>query len=266
MLLVLAIGSVFHSQQGLSDLRLPVRRWVHAAQWWLTGPTSKETRNLEALQVYCLLLLCRHAHAIDKQATWNSAGTLLRLAVSQGLHRDPGNFPSIPPFEAEMRRRIWATIIELNLQFANDVSMPPLLTLRGFDTAPPSNLNDEDFAKSSTSLPSPRPKDRYTSSALQIALLHSFSTRFHASQTVHDCSHEQSYSVALDWGTEVRTASNELSELFQGFFAQTVGSDSGPTLFHYRLLNILLHRALLNIYRQFTCEPSKTPSSISLAN
>ena len=260
LLFVLAIGSIFHSKPGpTSDLRLPVRRWIHAAQWWLTGPTSKETRNLEALQVYCLLLLCRHAYAIDKQATWNSAGTLLRLAVSQGLHREPGNFPSISPFEGEMRRRIWATIIELNLQFSIDVSMPPLLTLRGFDTKSPSNLNDEDFGKHSKSLPSPKPKDRYTSSALQIALLRSFSTRVHVSQTVNDCTHEQSYGAALDCGTEVRTASNELSELFQNYFAQTTGSESGPTLFHYRLLSTLLHRALLNIYRQFTLRAIQNP-------
>ncbi|KAJ5602193.1 hypothetical protein N7510_011727 [Penicillium lagena] len=260
LLLVLAIGSIFHSNPGpTNDLRLPIRRWVHAAQWWLTGPTSKETRNLEALQVHCLLLLCRHAYAIDKQATWNSAGSLLRLAMGQGLHRDPGHFPSISPFEGEMRRRIWVTILELNVQFSSDVSMPPLLTLHGFDTKPPSNLNDEDFAKCSKSLPSPKPKDRYTSSALQIALLRSFSTRLHISQVLNDCNNDQSYEAALDCGTELRTASNELAELFHGYFAQTAGSDSGPTLFHYRLLNTLLHRTLLNHYRPFALKAIQDP-------
>jgi hypothetical protein len=239
LLLVLAIGSIFHSKPGpINALRLPIRRWAHAAQWWLTGPTAKETRNLEALQVHCLLLIGRHAYGIDKQATWNSVGSLLRLAVSQGLHRDPEHFPFISPFEGEMRRRIWATIIELNFQFSNDVSMPPLLTLHGFNTKPPSNLNDEDFDKCSKSLPLPRPTDRHISSALQIALLSSFSTRLYISQPP-GCDHEQSYEAAVDCGTRVRTASNVLAGLFRGYLARTAASDLAPTMFHYQLLNTI---------------------------
>lgn len=123
-----------------------------------TGPTSRESVTIRGLQVHCLLLLCRQAYAIDKWANWNSAGSLLRLAISQGFHRDPKSFTRLSAFDAEMRRRIWATILELNVQLSIDAAMPPLISVDDYDTKPPSNLDDEDFDAISETLPSPKPK------------------------------------------------------------------------------------------------------------
>jgi hypothetical protein len=257
--MVLGIGSIFYFKPGPSDyLHLPIRRWIYAAQWWLTGPASTEARNLVALQVFCLLLVCRHVHAIDTQGTWNLAGSLFRLALGQGLHRDPKHL-SLSPFEGEMRRRIWATVVELNLQLSIDAAMPPLLAPHDFDTEPPSNLNDEDFGESSEHLPPPRPREQYTTSVLQLALLHSFPTRVQISQISNECNREQSYEAALECGTALCTAAKELAVLFQGFLAQMAGSGSGPTLFHYQVLDILLHRALLHLYRPFALRSLNNP-------
>lgn len=260
LLLILAIGSIFHCEPGpANELGIPVRRWVYAAQWWLAGPFEKETGKLEGLQVHCLLLLCRQTYAIDKEASWASAGALMRQAIHQGLHRDPKNFPTLSIFDGEMRRRIWGTIIEINIQFSIDAAMPPLLGPSDFDTLPPSNLEDEDFDQTTTSLPSPQPRGSYTSASLQILLLESFHTRLQIARTINDCAQEQSYENSLHLGNELSTACKEMSRLFHTFFGSTGGRNIRPTLFHHRLLDTLLRRFILNLYRPFTIEATHDP-------
>lgn len=260
LLLILAIGSIFHSEPGpFNELGIPVRRWIYAAQWWLSGPTEKEAGDLEGLQVHCLLLLCRQGYAIDKETNWVSAGSLLRLAVKQGLHRDPKNFPTQSVFHAEMRRRIWATVLEINVQLSIDSAMPPLFSPDDSDTGPPSNLDDEDFDQATTALPSPPPNDWYTTSSLQVLLSQSFPTRLRIARMINEPTHEQCYESALHLGNELAVSCREMATTFHNYFSRTAGSKFGPTPFHHRLMDTLLRRFLLNLYRPFTIQAIKDP-------
>lgn len=255
LLLILAIGSIFYCEPGpANELGIPVRRWVYAAQWWISGPFEKESKNLEGLQVHCLLLLCRQAYAIDKETNWTSAGTLIRQAIFQGLHRDPKNFPTLSVFDCELRRRIWGTIIEINIQLAIDAAMPPLLGLDDYDTLPPSNIEDEDFDQSTTSLPSPQPRGVYTNASLQIAMLESFPTRLRVLRMMNACTQEQSYEEALQLGNQLNASCKDLSHLFHTFTTRAGKRSLPPTRFHHRLLDTLLRRFALNLYRPFTIE------------
>lgn len=260
ILLILAIGSIFHCKPGpLNELGMPIQRWVYAAQWWLSGPFSKEIGNLEGLQVYCLLLVCRQAYAMDKEWNWMSAGTLLRQAVSQGLHRDPCNFPTISVFDGEMRRRIWATILELNVQLAIDAAMPPLLAEADYDTRPPANIDDEDIDPCITVLPPIQLQDFFTDSSLQILLLGSFPTRLQVARTINECGREQLYETALQLGSLLTSACKEMAALFRVYTASTRRSKYRPTQFHHRLMDTLLQRFLLNLYRPFAIQAAKDP-------
>ncbi|KAJ5650859.1 uncharacterized protein N7484_004582 [Penicillium longicatenatum] len=260
LLLILAIGSVFHCKPGpLNELGMPIQRWVYAAQWWLSGPFSKEIGNLEGLQVYCLLLICRQTYAMDKESNWMSAGALLRQAVGQGLHRDPCNFPTISIFDGEMRRRIWATIIELNIQLAIDAAMPPLLAETDYDTRPPANIDDEDIDPSTTILPPIQLQDFFTDSSLQILLLRSFPIRLQVARTINECGREQLYETALQLGSVLTSACKEMAALFRTYTTSTRRSKNRPTQFHYQLMDTLLRRFLLNLYRPFTIQAAKDP-------
>ncbi|KAJ5681981.1 uncharacterized protein N7477_001921 [Penicillium maclennaniae] len=260
LLLILAIGSIFYCKPGPSnELGIPVRRWVYAAHWWLSGPSEKDAGNLEGLQVHCLLLLCRLGYAIDKETTWNSAGSLLRLAVNQGLHRDPRNFSALSVFDAEMRRRIWATVLEINVQLSIDTSMPPLFSLDDFDTDPPSNLDDEDFDQATTVLPPSQPKDWYTHSSLQILLSQSFPARLRIARIINQPTHRQCYEPTLHLGSEIAASCKEMAAAFHNYFSRPAKSSFRPTPFHHRLMDSLLHRFLLHIYRPFAIQAIKDP-------
>ena len=260
LLLMLAIGVVFHCKPGPSnELGLPIRRWIYAAQWWVSGPFEKERESIEGLQMHCLLLLCRQAYAMDKESNWTAAGTLLRQAIHQGLNRDPRNFPNVSVFDAEIRRRVWATILEINVQFSIDAAMPPLLTPEDYDTRSPANLGDDDFDQTTGDIPPSRPKHYFTTSSLQNLLCQSLPVRLRILRTVNDCTKEQSYENALQMGGEVAAACREMSALFHTWLARTSGSTIRPTQFHHRVMDTMLRRFLLNLYRPFTARAAQDP-------
>lgn len=46
---------------------------------------------------------------------WVLLGTTVQLAMHMRYHRDPMHFNEMSPFASEMRKRVWATIVELDL-------------------------------------------------------------------------------------------------------------------------------------------------------
>ena len=85
----------------------------------------------------------------------------VRLASKQGYHRDPERL-RISPFEKEMRRRTWSLCIQLDLLNAFQFGVPSTVQFPTWDTRPPLNLSDSDFAEDSAVLPPPRPENELT--------------------------------------------------------------------------------------------------------
>ncbi|KAM6529843.1 hypothetical protein FALCPG4_007969 [Fusarium falciforme] len=93
---------------------------------------------------------------------WLSIGMILHLAMRMGYHRDPDHFPGISPFECEMRRRIWTTILQLDLVISLEMGLPRSATDTHIDTKSPRNLRDCDFDEDTTEMPPPRPETEWT--------------------------------------------------------------------------------------------------------
>ncbi|KAF7550711.1 hypothetical protein G7046_g7940 [Stylonectria norvegica] len=93
---------------------------------------------------------------------WLCISTILHLAMRMGYHRDPDHFPDISPFEGEMRRRIWTTILQLDLALSLEMGLPRSATDTHIDTKQPLNLRDCDFEEDTTEMPPPRPETEWT--------------------------------------------------------------------------------------------------------
>jgi hypothetical protein len=116
MLLAMAIGVTFYQESDAEILRTQAEKWVYAGQSWLSEiPCEKSRLNIAGLQLQCLLLIARQSVAVVGDLVWISTGSLVQRAFSMGLHRDPKYFPSMTVLQAEIRRRLWATIVELNV-------------------------------------------------------------------------------------------------------------------------------------------------------
>ncbi|BCR83248.1 uncharacterized protein ACHE_10650A [Aspergillus chevalieri] len=244
-LLVVGIGSVFHPDSiQRSHIRPQVNRWVHAAQWWLTGPDEKSAHSIDGLQVYCLMLLCRQVHSFNKEAIWVSAGSLVRLACSLGLHRDPSHFPSLSLYECEMRRRLWAAVMEIAVQASFDVSMPPLISGDDHDTEPPMNIDDSQLDKNTRSVPIAKPNHQPTDSSIQLLLLKSLPTRLQVARFNNQIRQPKSYEHALKLGTELETFCKEFAHLQSQNLSESAE-------FHHKVLDTFLRRTILLLYRPF---------------
>jgi hypothetical protein len=93
---------------------------------------------------------------------WLLINMILHLAMRMGYHRDPDHFPGISPFEGEMRRRIWTTILQLDLGLSLEIGLPRSATDTHIDTKQPRNLRDCDFEEDTTEMPPSRPETEWT--------------------------------------------------------------------------------------------------------
>lgn len=94
--------------------------WVKACEAWLKQQSNKH-RSLATLQVRCLRLLALSTTCYKTKEYYQEVVHHLNIMRSFGMHRDPkmlGTRCSV--FEGEIRRRLWATSMELELQASID--------------------------------------------------------------------------------------------------------------------------------------------------
>ncbi|KAM5465095.1 hypothetical protein MauCBS54593_006730 [Microsporum audouinii] len=150
--------------------------WIYWGDAWLYHSGIKRP-NMTLLQTRCLLVLAKEANYTRKNQAWAATGTTVKLAMSAGYHRELGPDAKISHFDREMRRRIWSTIVELDLNASFDRGMPPTIQATDYDTSPPININDEDLLESATHHPEPKPWQVPTDSSFQVTLSRSVDLR-----------------------------------------------------------------------------------------
>ncbi|KAF4784833.1 fungal specific transcription factor domain-containing protein [Colletotrichum scovillei] len=118
-----------------------VERALHKADYL----NSTEIRTLQALTYYVCFLRSHNA----SRASWALIPLVVRLAQALHLHRDGVN-PPLPPFEAEMRRRLWWMIVVLDIRAAEDRGTDAAIPRQSYNTRLPFNLDDDDFGPGTT--------------------------------------------------------------------------------------------------------------------
>lgn len=158
--------------------------WVRAAEKWLLNADIKRP-EITTLRLHILLIMARNCYGMNRSKAWLATGTLLKQAMLSGYHRDPSKYVKVSVFNKEMRRRIWATMVELDLQVAIDRGMPPSVQESDYDTAPPLNINDDEIHENTTELPAGRPLIESTDSSFQAVMSRSLPLRLKACSLMH---------------------------------------------------------------------------------
>ncbi|KAL1970834.1 hypothetical protein VTN77DRAFT_2668 [Rasamsonia byssochlamydoides] len=96
-------------------------------------------------------------------------GSVVRLAMRIGLHREPSLFPEFTPFQCEMRRRLWLAVVQSDIFMSFQVGLPAMIPKGQHDTMLPRNLREDDFDEDSTALPLSRPMNEVTKISFFIA-------------------------------------------------------------------------------------------------
>lgn len=209
-LLVLLAASLAARLSGRDDLGFDFQQHghaaVHEAEMWLASSSHKDRTAMIGLQVNCLAILARELYPSGSDLGWISIGTLLHQAMLAGLHRDPDHLPYMSGLQAEIRRRLWASIIEFVIQASLNSALPPRLSSGDFDTKPPSNVNDVDLNERSNVVLA-RPSHVFTDTATQLLLYKTAQTRLEILHDVYSFGSELNFEEAMRRSAQIIEAS-----------------------------------------------------------
>lgn len=161
---ILALGCFFQ-QQGLrgpssSALFAEAERYhnLSGAAAVLADYTSPKAYAIEGLILYVGMWRTQ----TDAFDLWVLMGTIIRLALRMGYHRDSRHYDTLSVYAGEMRRRVYGALYMADVLISFSLGLPAMLRTIQSDTAPPHNLLDQDFGPLSKILPAPRPLDELT--------------------------------------------------------------------------------------------------------
>lgn len=259
LLLVMSVATpLYGSTQLCPDLLSRAQTWIHVCQSWLSAPVEKDRLTLDGLQIYCLLLLARQIHRVGADLVWISVGSLLRMAMQMGLHQDPDHLGEMSNLQKEIRRRLWYTILELNMQTSLDSGVPPTLTVEDYSTRMPSNVNDDVLHVPLEHGGLQEEDCGLTTTSFQRLLAASLQVRFEALQTINRLQGDPApYETVLSIGSNLSSACRRLSTFVDKHIAK-LGAHP-PSHFAYAYADHCLCRFLLCIHFPYAVQAKQNP-------
>lgn len=181
---------------------------------------------------------------------WLVQGMLVQLALSLGYHKDPQNLPSISPFAGEMRRRVWAVIVQMDLRLSSQLALPCLLKLQQYDTAEPRNLLDTDFDENTTHMPESRPETEVTPILYSLARIRIDRMHGVVSDLVND-TQEHSYTEILDLDQKLQQTDALVSPIFRWQPLSESFMVLPQIIMHRVLLQLAIQRLSVWLHRKY---------------
>lgn len=233
--------------------------WIEVSEKWLARQSYKHM-HLAIWQIRCLIVFAKQINVVKKKRIWTESGTLLREAMSAGFHRDPSVLgEKVSFFDQEMRRRLWATIIEMELQISIDRGMPSASAGVPSDTTTVLNVHDEELEKNS------RPTSRSLREHTPTSYLHisrsSFSLRVSLNSMINDMSSPFVHETVLDYEDMI---TKELQRLPSGGGSHRQAHGNGRRTMVRILLDIQLRQFLVMLHAPFARQ-TQTSSRYSLS-
>ena len=117
------------------------RRYHGALRQALANACFLKTTDFAILQALVLLLMSSRDQ-YEPQTYWILTGVAIRIGRRIGVHRD-GQKLGLPPFQVEMRRRLFYQLMPLDARAGQMADMGASVLPDAWDTQPPLNINDD---------------------------------------------------------------------------------------------------------------------------
>ena len=253
LMLVMCIGSTFClPQTGVS--RATALQWMHIALTWIRSANQDSRPTMDNLRTMCLLVIARQVQSVSGDMAWLNTGFLLRIAMHLGLHVDPESHPSsqLGPLEIELQRRLWATLVELELQFSMDCGALPGLSGDDYSCAIPLNVDDAtlEAIDASGGPVVVKPIDQLTQSSMQILLMQTTPIRLKVARFINHVQRQHPFDDALALSSELLGALKTCSDLISSYSM----SSTPPMPFQIKLFDILVQRFMLSLHQSFAIQ------------
>ncbi|KAI5207026.1 hypothetical protein E4T39_02057 [Aureobasidium subglaciale] len=219
-------------------------RWIANCDEWLKQQQSTKYHKLVQYQVGCLNYLAKRINLVRKKSFWMNTGSMVQRATMDGLNTETTSTLTENVFMLEMKRRIWHTIRELDLQNSFDFGLPSMLHSLHDDVAAPANLDDEDFDESRTDGFSSSPATRYTRTSYQSVSARSWALRLEISRRL-------SHPVQLEPLTydEVLRYTHDLTQAISDIPVWNVSTKGNLPIVANAILQCQLKECVLAIHR-----------------
>lgn len=232
---------------------------------WLDSLKGKQLTDFANLQVELLLLHAQRMLTPRPHELWTQLGYVVRLAMTMGMHRDPSEAePRMSVFQGELRRRLWYTILDLDLHNSLSSNMPSTLREGDFTCRPPRNLDDAELFEGMTELPTSRPIDQITDNQMQVHAATTLPTRLRVVHLVNRIDNLRDYQEVLEVGTKLDRYLEDINFIYP---RQGVMDDAQRSkMWRLRvILDMHVRRPLLALYRALALGAPDCPSQISRA-
>jgi hypothetical protein len=149
--LIAMMGSKLCNQELLATLLAPIifnaPKIISMVETWLFNLSNKHRAQVSTLQTHCLLVLAKQMLSTPPSQLPRYSGDLVRSALSLGLHRDPEEFSELNTsvLQVEVRRRLWLTVMELDVQISTACCMPSLVQTVEYTCRYPTEISDRDI-------------------------------------------------------------------------------------------------------------------------
>lgn len=136
------------------DKTIAINRYCFGTEQALARAGFLDTSDPMTLQAFVLFLTVLRTKENTRRA-WTLTRSAIGIGQSLGLHRDGTAF-DLPPFEVEMRRRLWWQIFILDFRMSEKHGTEPSISEGSFDTNRPLNINDADISPEDKVFPEAR--------------------------------------------------------------------------------------------------------------
>ncbi|KAJ5097085.1 fungal-specific transcription factor domain-containing protein [Penicillium angulare] len=247
--------STFLQQQNSEAFGLPIEE------------TQEMLESYRTLTIHCLVTAnylqpSRHTietlilhFAVDQNVNvdadignWLLIGLVVRIALRMGLHRDPSHWPNIRPLQAELRRRIWIALYQMDFFTSTQVGLPRIIKDSQCDTRPPAHLFDDDISFEHDEIPS----ERSLTDPTPLSFIIHRNKIIKVAGEIYDVTEAAppSHATISILSTKLQSALDDLPPWLQAKPSQASIADNPVTMLNRIFVNILFHKAMYTLHKQ----------------
>ena len=221
-----------------------LNRYRSATQHALMKAGFLKSGDLKVLQAFTLFLLTMRQY-YDAHTLWSLTGVAARIGQRIGLHRD-GEPLGLPPFETEMRRRLWWQIVPLDAIAGEISGSGTSIMANTWDTKLPLNVNDSDLYPG---MKEPPVEHVGPTEMLCCQLRSSFGHFFLRKMHLHPCnemSFDGPWQKLSDRSVPVAEKETDIAQLKE-YMDQTILKHSDPTIPLHWFASVMAESAICAI-------------------
>ncbi|RHZ54025.1 fungal specific transcription factor domain-containing protein [Aspergillus thermomutatus] len=153
------------------------------------------------------------------------------------------------PSTAEMRKRVWATIVELDLGISTQLVLHRLIKHWQTDTGGPSNLHDNDFDRATANMPASRPENGLTHMLYRLVKARMMATIGFVWDLATD-TRQYPYTEIMKMDSMLRDAHSTIPSCLQWRSMVHCIVDSPQMIMQKVFLEIMFHRAQIVLHQR----------------